>query len=511
MRFIVSNAQMKAAEADCDSRFISYSEMMNNAGSAVARSIIENNAPCLVAVICGAGNNGGDGFVIAKLLAERGFKVRVVLVNGEPRTDCAREHFGKMNKENVHSLADEKARCTAFVQNAQIVIDCVFGTGFHGELPEHAAELLTAANNRPVRIAVDVPSGVNSDTGEFDPRCFRATETHVLAAMKKGLLNPAALELCGRIIPQDIGIDWSCFKEFEAIFNGDYSRGVLPPRTVGAHKGTFGRLLNIAGSLSYSGAAVMSTRAALRSGTGLCTLAAPVSTVRALTGTLVENTFLPLPETAEGFVGENVQNAIAPILPKMTAVAIGCGLGNSENTRNLTEYIIKNAQCPIIIDADGINSIADNINVLKERTGDKGGWRETVITPHPLEFSRISGMSVAEIQRDRIGAAKRFAAEYGVTVLLKGAYTVVSDSMGDEVAVNTTGSAALAKGGSGDVLTGIIAAMLAQGIPPYIAASSGAYCHGCAADLLCRTMHPATILASDIINILPEVYTAPLI
>lgn len=507
MRYIVSNAQMKAAEADCDSRFISYSEMMNNAGSAVAKSIIENNAPRLAAVMCGAGNNGGDGFVIARLLAERGFKVRVILVNGEPRTDCAREHFGFLNGGNIYRLDADKHRCTAFVQNAQIVIDCVFGTGFHGELPEHVAELLTAANNRPVRIAVDVPSGVNSDTGEYDPRCFRATETHVLAAMKKGLLNPAALELCGEIIPQDIGIDPSCFKEFEALFNGDCSRGVLPERTVGAHKGTFGRLLNIAGSLCYSGAAVMSTRAALRSGTGLCTLAAPVSTVKALTGTLVENTFLPLPETDDGFVGENAEGAVAEILPKMTAVAIGCGLGNSENTRKLTEYIIKNAQCPIIIDADGINSIADNINVLKERTGD------TVLTPHPLEFSRISGLSVAEIQRDRIGAAKRFAAEFGVTVLLKGAYTVVSDSAGDEVCVNTTGSAALAKGGSGDVLTGIIAAMLAQDIPPYIAASAGAYCHGCAADLLCRTMHPASILASDIINILPKVYTsnAPLI
>jgi len=506
MRFIVTNAQMKAAEAECDKRFISYSEMMNNAGRAVANSIIADNSPCLATVMCGSGNNGGDGFVIAKLLAARGFKVRTVLVNGEPRTDCAREHFGNLHN-NVYLLADEKQHCLAFVQNSQIVVDCVFGTGFHGELPEHAAELLTAANNRPVRVAVDVPSGVNSDTGDFDPRCFRATETHVLAAMKKGLLNPAALDILGRIIPHDIGIDWSCYKEFEALFDGEYSRGVLPERTPGAHKGTFGRLLNIAGSLSYSGAAVMSTRAALRSGTGLCTLAAPVSTVKALTGTLVENTFLPLPETADGFVGENAQEAIAPILSKMTAVAIGCGLGNSENTRKLTEYIIRNAQCPIIIDADGINSIADNINVLKERTG------VTVITPHPLEFSRISGLSVAEIQRDRIGAAKRFAAEYGVTVLLKGAYTVVSDSMGDEACVNTTGSAALAKGGNGDVLTGIIAAMLAQGITPYIAASSGAYCHGYAADLLCKTMHSAAILASDIINALPEVYTndAPLI
>lgn len=504
MRYIVNNSQMKAAEADCNERLISYSKMMLNAGKAVANSITERFRPCKTVVMCGAGNNGGDGFVIADILFKRGFKTNVILVNGEPRTDCAREHFGRLYKGNVHSLAEENRQCIEFVQNAHIVVDCVFGTGFHGELPEHIAGFIKTANSRPVRAAVDVPSGVNSDTGEHDPNCFKATETHVLAAMKKGLLNPEALDKCGRIIPHDIGIEDSCFKEFEAILNGDYSRGVLPPRTSTANKGTFGRLLNIAGSQCYSGAAVMSTRAALRSGTGLCTLAAPVSTAKALMGTLVENTFLPLPETADGFIGENAQNAIAPILPRMTAVSIGCGLGNSENARKLTEYIIKNAQCPIIIDADGINSIADNINVLKERTGDNG--RETVITPHPLEFSRISGLSVAEIQRDRIGTARRFAAEYGVTVLLKGAYTVIADSTG-VVCVNTTGSAALAKGGSGDVLTGIIAAMLAQGIPPYIAAGAGAYCHGYAADLLCKTMHPATILASDIINVLPEVFT----
>ncbi len=506
MRYVVNNSQMKAAEADCNERLINYSEMMFNAGKAVAESIAERFMPCLTTVMCGAGNNGGDGFVIARLLEERGFKVRTVLVNGEPRTDCACSHFGKLNKEHLHFLDVENRQCTAFVQNSQIVVDCVFGTGFHGELPAHVSELFNSANSRPVRVAVDVPSGVNSDTGEHDRHCFKATETHVLAAMKKGLLNPEALERCGRIIPHDIGIEDSCFKEFEAIFNGEYSRGVLPPRTSTANKGTFGRLLNIAGSLCYSGAAAMSTCAALRSGTGLCTLAAPVSTVKALAGTLVENTFLPLPETPDGFIGENAQNAIDRILPRMTAVAIGCGLGNSENTRKLTEYIIKNAQCPIIIDADGINSIADNINVLKERTGNNG--RETVITPHPLEFSRISGLSVAEIQRDRIGAARRFAAEYGGTVLLKGAYTVIADSSG-EVCVNLSGNAALAKGGSGDVLTGIIAAMLAQGIPPYIAASAGAYCHGCAADKLCQTMHPASILASDIINALPEVFTLP--
>lgn len=497
--FIVTNAQMKAAEADCSARFISYSEMMRNAGNAVAKRIIRDCKPCTAAVLCGAGNNGGDGFVIAARLLEKGFRVRVVLVNGAPKTDCASEYFEKLPKKHILSLSENEQKCTAFVQNAALVVDCVFGTGFHGALPEHAARLFKAANDRPERVAVDVPSGMNSDTGEFAPECFKPTRTYVLAAFKKGMLVPSAMELMGDFETLDIGINDGCFKDYEAVLGGDASRGVLPPRTKASHKGTFGRLLNIAGSLNYSGAAAMSTRAALRSGAGLCTLAAPISAVKALSGALVENTFLPLPETKDGFIAENACEFIAEILPKMTAVSVGCGLGNSENTRKITEYVIRNADCPIIIDADGINSIADNINILKERTGD------TVITPHPLEFSRISGMSVKEIQADRISAAKRFAAEYGVVVLLKGAYSVISS--GGEVTVNSTGNAGLAKGGSGDVLTGIIAAMLAQGVPPYTAACSGAYCHGYAADLLTETMHPASVIASDIIEALPGVYT----
>ncbi|MDE6726309.1 MAG: NAD(P)H-hydrate dehydratase [Oscillospiraceae bacterium] len=347
---------------------------------------------------------------------------------------------------------------------------------------------------------------MNSDTGEFDQRCFKPTQTFVLAAFKKGLLVPKIMELLGNFETLDIGINDGCFKDVTAVLGGDDLRGVLPPRAKTSHKGTFGRLLNIAGSTACSGAAVMSTRAALRSGTGLCTLAAPISAAKVLAGSLVENTFLPLPETEDGFIAENACEAIAEMLPKMTAVSIGCGLGNSENTRKITEYVIRNADCPIIIDADGINSIADNINVLKERTGDKGSRRETVITPHPLEFSRISGLSTDEIQADRINAAKRFAAEYGVVVLLKGAYSIIAGTNGD-VTVNPTGNAALAKGGSGDVLTGIIAAMLAQGVNAHRAAAAGAYCHGYAADLLAKTMFPATILASDIIEALPQIYT----
>lgn len=501
MGFVVNTAQMKLAEADCDARFISYSELMRNAGNAVAARIIAECKPCLAAVLCGAGNNGGDGFVIAARLLEKGFNTRVILVSGEPKTDCARGYFEQLPKKHIFSLSDDEEQCAAFVRNAGLVVDCVFGTGFHGALPEAAARIFAAAENCPVCVTVDIPSGVNSDTGEFDPKCFKPTRTFILAAFKKGLLSPRAMELLGDFETLDIGIHGSCFKSIEAMFNGDFDRGVLPARTRTSHKGTFGRLLNIAGSLNCSGAAVMSTRAALRSGAGLCTLAAPISTVKALAGSLVENTFLPLPETEDGFLTDTAAEKIADTLSKMTAVSIGCGLGNSENTRKITEFVIRNADCPIIIDADGINSIAANINVLKERTG---GNKQTVITPHPLEFSRISGLSADEIQADRIGVAKRFAAEYGVVVLLKGAYSIISD--GSETLVNPTGNAALAKGGSGDVLTGIIAAMLAQGVPALSAAASGAYCHGFAADLLAEEKSPASIIAGDIIEALPRVF-----
>lgn len=498
MPFVATSAEMRSAEAECAVRSLSYSEMMYNAGCAAAGRIIEEYPPCPAVVLCGAGNNGGDGFVIAQKLYEKGYKIRVILADGVPKTDIAREYFETLPKKIVYDYTKDEQICDGILKNADMAIDCVFGTGFHGSLPSRVSKLLSSANSVPARIAVDIPSGMNSDTGECDPFCFKPTRTLVIAALKKGMLVPQALETLGEFELLDIGITDDCFKEYEAILLGDEMREILPKRGITAHKGSFGRLLNIAGSLCCSGAAVMSTRAALRSGTGLCTLAAPVSTVKALTGTLVENTFLPLPETESGSIGGDCK-AIAEVLPKMTAVSVGCGLGNSENTRKITEFVIKHANCPIIIDADGINSIAENINVLKERTGD------TVITPHPLEFSRISGLSVAEIQADRISAARRFALEYGVTVLLKGAYTVISDPKGN-AAVNTTGNGALSKGGSGDVLTGIIGAMSAQGIPAYDAAKAGAYCHGYAADLLVKTSSPACVVASDIIEVLPRVY-----
>ena len=496
MKYVVTNAQMKSAEQLCDEKYISFSQMMKNAGNAAGERVL---ALCpekaAAAVLCGSGNNGGDGFVIARKLLENGVDTRVILANGAPKTEISREYFSLLPREIVLDYNTDKARCNAVLRESGIAVDCVFGTGFHGALPENIAELMTTANSVPIKVAVDVPTGVNSDTGEADEHCFKPDFTLVLAAMKRGLINPACVDLLGKIELLDIGISEDCYEDFLAKITDESAYSAIPKRKPSANKGTFGRLLNIAGSLCYSGAAAMSTKSALRTGAGLCTLAAPISVVKMLGAALHETTYLPLPETDDGFVAENCTEKIAEMLPKMNAVCVGCGLGNFENTRILTEFVVKNAECPIILDADGINSLGGNINVLKERTS---AGRATVLTPHPLEFSRISGLSVAEIQRDRIKAARGFSEETGAVVLLKGAFTVIAHE--SEVFVNPTGCAALAKGGSGDVLAGIIAALLAQGVEPLKAAASAAFIHGKAAENLSGKIPAHAVLATDLID-----------
>lgn len=502
MQYVVTNSQMKTAERRCDECGTSYYQMMENAGTRCAEfiaDVVPENARILV--MCGSGNNGGDGFVITRLLRDQGRDVSVLLAAGMPKTPDAEKNFSLLPRGT--SVYSYETRADAF-RMVDCVVDCIYGTGFHGELRDEPAELIRLANECSLRIAVDVPSGVNSDTGERDERCFRPTHTLVLAAMKQGLLNAPASDILGEVRLLDIGIGSECFRDNNVAFLTDESlRRPFPEHSRNTHKGTFGRLVGFAGSLSFNGAAYMCAAAALRSGVGLYFAASPVSAVRIIAAGLHEAVYVPLPETPDGFVNTTPEMLTDIVLPKLesaSAVVIGCGLGNSENTRALTEFVIKNAPCPVIIDADGINSIAGNIDVLKERTGD------TILTPHPLEFSRMTGMNVSQIQSDRLGAAKSFAQEYGVTLLLKGADTVIASPEG-KICVNAHACRGLSKGGSGDVLTGIIGAFAAQGVEPFRAACSGAYCHWKAADILCERMPAESVLPTDIIAALPEVYS----
>lgn len=501
MNYIVSNAQMKTAEQRCDAAGTSYLQMMENAGTRCAGYILglvpESTG---TVILCGSGNNGGDGLVIACLLHEKGREVRVLLVSGEPKTDCARENYARLSGIPIFDLQNIESA----VSGAECAVDCIYGTGFHGSLGENALTAISAAAHCKYRVSVDVPSGVNSDTGEMDERCFRPTHTLIIAAVKRGLLNAPASDILGETALLDIGIGEECYADNNVGFLTDESlRRPFLPHGRNTHKGSFGRLVGFAGSLCFNGAAFMCAEAALRSGAGLYFAAAPVSAVKIIAAGLHEAVYVPLPEDSAGFADVSAEILEQTVLPKLktaSAVLIGCGLGNSDNTRRLTEFVIRNASCPVVIDADGINSISGNIDVLKERTGD------TILTPHPLEFSRITGLSVREIQSDRLNRASCFAKEYGVTLLLKGADTVIASPDG-RVCVNAHACSGLSKGGSGDVLTGIIGAFAAQGIEPFRAACAGAYCHWKAADILTRGMPAESILPTDIIGALPEVYS----
>lgn len=502
MQFVVTNQQMKEAERRCNESGTSYYQMMENAGTRCAEFIL-GNVPesAAVLVMCGSGNNGGDGLVITRLLRQNGRNAAVMLVSGLPKTTDAAENLKRLPAGTPVYSPEQSAEAFSA---ADCVVDCIYGTGFHGELRGEVPDIIALANRCKFRIAVDVPSGVNSDSGELDERCFKPTHTLVLAAMKQGLLNAPASDILGEVHLLDIGIGEGCFAENNAAFLTDDSlRRPFPPHGRNTHKGTFGRLVGFAGSLCFNGAAYMCASAALRSGVGLYFAAAPVSAVKIIAAGLHEAVYVPLPETPDGFADisdETLENIVRPKLESASAVLVGCGLGNNDSTRRLTEFVIRNAACPVIIDADGINSISANIDVLKERTGD------TILTPHPLEFSRMTGLKVPDIQRDRLNISTKFAQEYGVTLLLKGADTVIASQDG-RLCVNSGACRGLSKGGSGDVLTGIIGAFAAQGAEPFRAACAGAYCHWKAADILTRRMPAESILPTDVISALPEVFS----
>ncbi len=503
MQYVVTNAQMKNAERECDRAGTSYFQMMENAGTACAEYISGLITGGRTVILCGAGNNGGDGLVIARLLHEKGLSVSVAAVCGAFRTECAQKNQERLQGVSIFPME----QAAQVLSDADCVVDCIFGTGFHGRLSDTAADIISVANKCAVRVAVDVPSGVDSDTGERDERCFMPTHTLVLAAMKQGLIgNTGCSDILGEVSLLDIGIGERFFEGNNVAFLADESlRRPFPPHGRDTHKGTFGRLISFAGSLHFSGAAFMCASAALRSGVGLYFAAAPESTVKILASTLHEAVYSPMPEDGSGFMyfvdEAQLSAAVIPVLKKASAVIIGCGLGNTESTRLLTKFVIKNAACPVVIDADGINSISENIDVLKERTGD------TILTPHPLEFSRMTGIKLSEIQYDRLGTAREAAQRLGAVVLLKGADTVIAAPDG-RICVKSGACRGLSKGGSGDVLTGIIGAFSAQGIDCFTAACAGAYCHWKAAAILSQRMPGESILPTDVISALPEVYSA---
>ncbi|MDE0908299.1 MAG: NAD(P)H-hydrate dehydratase [SAR324 cluster bacterium] len=469
--------------------------LMENAARSVAdlveAEILRERPEARVVVCCGRGNNGGDGFAVARLLVNRGFHVSVIDA-GEAKTDDARtnqhlwSHFG----ESVSFPSPEAIR---WLERADVILDAIFGIGLERKIEGAHHEWIETinANSRALRVALDVPSGINSDDSRLHGVAVRCHHTVCFQIGKPGCFQQPGAEFCGKITIPDISIPPHWSEQGPRIWQltRQAISSLLPDVPDDSHKGYFGHLLTVCGSAGMGGAATLAATAALKSGTGLVSAFVPERFRDGLPSQPPEVMTLSSPGSPDFLTPEHTDAALSHAISR-NAVVLGCGLGNHSETGEFVRTFVMKTEAPLLVDADGLNHLSGQD--LVECSG------PTVITPHPKELSRLCGQSVAEIQASRIATTRRWAQAWGVVLVLKGSRTVVAAPDG-AVFLNPTGNAGLATAGSGDVLSGMIGGLLAQGCSPLAAALVGVYLHGLAADQLVQEGLPPTALtASDL-------------
>lgn len=486
---IVTAEEMKIMDKEAEKYGISGLLLMDNAAKAVADTaahMMEDISCPKVIVLCGRGNNGGDGFGAARWLLTYGIDAEVVLVGfrkEDVQGDAAAElnMFLKAGGRCRALLEDEEAeleeiRCRA----ADLIIDAMLGTGFHGQLSGLTARMCAAANSsRSQVLAVDVPTGVSAADGTAADNAVCADVTVTMSLVKTGLLLYPARDYAGCLICANIGmpenmIDSAPSRKY--MLTDEIAGELLPVRRADAHKGDAGRVTICAGSPGFTGAAALCANAAVKAGAGLVTLMAPLSCRDILGMKLTEVMVQGLLERMPGILGGAAVSSVLQRANASDVLAVGPGLGTAENTQDVIREILLKAEVPAVIDADALNALSGHTDILSRMQAPK------VLTPHPGEMARLTGMSIEEINSSRIETAEKYAAEWNAVVVLKGAPTVIACPDGN-VYVNTTGCSAMATGGSGDVLTGIIAGLAAQGITLQEAAVCGVYLHGLAGEI----------------------------
>ncbi len=501
---IVNVEQMRRLEALAVEAGASWEALMENAGQGAARKIIERievqDRRCVV--LCGKGNNGGDGLVVARVLHQAGAQCSVYLLQGKPATPQSQYMYEQAAAAGVAVLdgPSQRESMLAEIARADLLVDAVYGVSFHGELPALVAQAAqAAAESRVYVVALDVPSGADADSGRVSPHCFRADYTMTMEAVKAGLLSYPLAGYVGEICVVPIGVLDECYERLEETCFAPDMMDVslaLPVRDDNSHKGSFGKVLTVCGSVGMSGAALMSSEAAYHSGAGLVQMALPRSLVLPLSARITEQTLLGFDETADGtFAACSIQSLLAAADGASVCV-LGCGLGQNEETKTVVRSMIEHTQARLVLDADGLNAIADDPGILRKAR------RTPVITPHPGEMARLVGKSTADVQADRLETAAAFARAYGVVTVLKGARTVIAAPDG-RLYINRSGNAGMAKGGMGDVLAGVIGGFLAQGISPERAAWMACYLHGLAGDRAVRRTSRYGLLARDLLTALP--------
>jgi len=518
---IVTAEQMKELDRRAGEEFgVPSIVLMENAGLRtfdVVREMLDDMDGSRVVVVCGRGNNGGDGFVVARHLRQIGVDVRVLLaarpdeVSGDARVNL---EIARKSGIEVEEIA-EIGRVRTVLAHSDLIVDALFGTGIKGEITGLPGEVIDAVNEagRPV-VAVDLPSGLDADTGQICGRCVRADRTVTFGLPKIGLATfPGAL-YAGRVSVAEIGIPEAAFQAAGIrtfLATDEDVRWRLPGRPPDAHKGTFGHAAIIAGSVGLTGAAAMAGEAAVRVGAGLVTLGIPESLNDILEVKVTEVMTVPMPETEARSFSRAAVGKVLELIDRCDAAAIGPGIGRNAETVAFVHELLPRIGKPMVIDADGLNAVAEDVSVLGKLKA------PAVITPHPGEMSRLlagpragaaggspgAGTTVAAIQSNRLRAAQDAAARFGVVVMLKGAGTVTASPDG-EAWINPTGTAALASGGTGDVLTGSLAGFLAQGLSPLDAAICAAYVHGLAGEIAAEEIGEAGAAATDLLPRLPR-------
>lgn len=498
--------EMKCVEQHTAKFGISYKIMMENAGIACARNIrneIEKDGMLTkrIAVVCGKGNNGGDGFVIARKLCECGYSVTVILAMGYPTSQEATYMYKLVLDNGIPTLwyDADKVKAIQTIQSADVVVDALFGFSFRGELDNEMKILLNEMNNtKAIRFAVDLPSGVHCDSGSCDEACFKADYTIALSSLKPAHIIQPASACCGDIIIAGIGIPE---ENYNVVKNGLYTyskneiKSIFPERVSDSHKGIFGHVLCICGSRNMPGAAVMAASAALRSGAGLVTLAFPECIYGTVSAKLTEALLVPLDANEEGTLSADCLKKLLSNLGKYDAVVIGCGLGVNEDTKAVVRAVIENAEVPVIADADALNIIAKDMSILANKKSD------LILTPHIGEMQRLTRLDKEVILNGKARVARAFSEHYGVHVALKSANTVVAVPGDEKTYINNTGNTGLSKGGSGDVLAGLIGGFVVQGFARLSdALISAVFVHGYTGDAVSERTSKSGMLPMDVVN-----------
>ncbi len=515
MEVVVTSAEMQACDRYAiDTLKIPGLVLMENAGRGVVE-IMEKHFGAMrgktVIVICGKGNNGGDGYVVARHLFNKGAKVIVLLLwkpseqKGDAKItfESILKISSKFKKHQMLQIKELKSSHTLrLLPKQDIIIDAIFGTGFSGEVRESYKSVIEWINKTDAKkVSIDIPSGVNADNGEVSNVAVKADLTVTMALKKIGLITGKGMSYAGKVEVVDISMPKEIVtlqKPATFIVHGEDVRKVLPTRSLNAHKHSVGKIFVLAGSTGFTGAAAMTASTAMKAGAGAVVLGTPKSVYPIIAKKLTEVMVEPLPDTEEGTLSLAAYDKILNHLKWADLLICGPGISRNQETCQLIWRLILEYNKKILIDADGLNNLSEKISFLKNHTS-----REIIITPHTGELSRLTGLSSTEIEKNRVTIARQIAKQFRLTIVLKGASTITASEDGN-VYINSTGNPGMASAGMGDVLAGLIGGLWAQGMNRTEAAYVGVYLHGYAGDMAKNKYGEKSLLAMDVQGFLPK-------